>query len=121
MTPTVTGRFETVLAEVLNRADAHACVPEETIRRISDALVDAELAVVTGEELKANNAAWAADRMAAMRNQIPRITDECTCVLSCADDPTTRCSLSGEWHVHPDAQGPGFGLCPVHPGAPGDR
>ncbi len=39
----------------------------------------------------------------------------CECVYSCADDPTTRCSLSGEWHVHPGEP------CTVHPDAPGDR
>lgn len=47
---------------------------------------------------------------------------DCTCVYSCADDPATACSLSGEWHVHPDSRSfPGtFGPCPVHPDAPGD-
>lgn len=47
---------------------------------------------------------------------------ECTCVHDCANDPATRCSLSGDWHVHPDdPQWPGiFGPCPIHPDAPGD-
>jgi hypothetical protein len=40
---------------------------------------------------------------------------ECTCHHTCADDPEIRCSLSGEFHVHPDEP------CPVHPDAPGDR
>lgn len=43
-------------------------------------------------------------------------TDLCTCVYSCGS-----CSLSGDWHVHPDADGRGlFGPCPLHPDAPGD-
>ena len=40
---------------------------------------------------------------------------DCTCRLDCRDDARTRCSLSGEWHVHPGEP------CPVHPEAPGDR
>ena len=44
----------------------------------------------------------------------------CTCVFSCADDPATRCSLSGQFHVHPDDGTGVFGPCPVHPDAPGD-
>jgi hypothetical protein len=39
----------------------------------------------------------------------------CACVFSCADDPATACSLSGEFHVHPGEP------CQVHPDAPGDR
>lgn len=39
----------------------------------------------------------------------------CECVHTCAEDPATACSLSGEFHVHPDQ------LCPVHPDAPGDH
>jgi hypothetical protein len=46
--------------------------------------------------------------------------DLCTCVYSCADDPPTACSLSGEWHVHPDDGRGLFGACPEHPDAPGD-
>jgi hypothetical protein len=46
--------------------------------------------------------------------------DECRCVVSCADDPPTMCSLSGEPHVHPDDGSDTFGRCPVHPDAPGD-
>lgn len=46
--------------------------------------------------------------------------DGCTCVFSCADDPDTACHLSGQWHTHPDEEG-GFGPCPAHPDAPGDR
>lgn len=45
---------------------------------------------------------------------------ECRCVVSCADDPATMCSLSGESHVHPDDGSDTFGRCPVHPDAPGD-
>jgi hypothetical protein len=41
--------------------------------------------------------------------------DQCTCHYACAEDPRTRCSLSGQWHVHPGDP------CPVHPDAPGDR
>jgi hypothetical protein len=40
---------------------------------------------------------------------------DCQCIFSCADDPQTMCSLSGEFHVHPEWP------CPVHPDAPGDR
>lgn len=47
-------------------------------------------------------------------------TSLCRCVHTCADDPDTACHLSGEWHTHPDEEG-GFGPCPVHPDAPGDR
>jgi hypothetical protein len=39
----------------------------------------------------------------------------CTCIHTCAEDPPTACSLSGDWHVHPGEP------CPVHPDAPGDR
>lgn len=46
----------------------------------------------------------------------------CTCVMSCADDPASACSLSGTWHVHPNSYpGDVFGPCPVHPDAPGDH
>jgi hypothetical protein len=45
---------------------------------------------------------------------------ECTCVVSCADDPKTACSLSGIDHVHPLDECGEFGPCPVHPDAPGD-
>ncbi|RZU28218.1 hypothetical protein EV284_6384 [Streptomyces sp. BK022] len=47
----------------------------------------------------------------------------CLCVVSCAEDPATACSLSGERHVHPEIPGrPGvYGPCPVHPDAPGDH
>jgi hypothetical protein len=47
-------------------------------------------------------------------------TAECRCVVSCADDPPTMCSLSGEAHVHPDNGSDTFGACPLHPDAPGD-
>jgi hypothetical protein len=40
---------------------------------------------------------------------------ECLCILDCRDDPATRCSLAGDWHVHPGEP------CPVHPDAPGDH
>lgn len=39
----------------------------------------------------------------------------CECIYSCADDPATECSLSGQWHVHPGWP------CAVHPDAPGDH
>lgn len=39
---------------------------------------------------------------------------DCECRFSCADDPRTACSLSGQWHVHPGEP------CYVHPNAPGD-
>lgn len=45
---------------------------------------------------------------------------ECTCVVSCAEDPATACSLSGRPHVHPDDGRGIFGPCPEHPDAPGD-
>ena len=40
---------------------------------------------------------------------------DCVCYHTCAEDPRTACSLSGEWHVHPGEP------CEVHPDAPGDR
>lgn len=46
--------------------------------------------------------------------------DVCTCVFSCEDHPATACSLSGQWHVHPDDGAGVFGPCPEHPDAPGD-
>jgi hypothetical protein len=49
-----------------------------------------------------------------------RAAAECTCVISCSDDPATACSLSGINHVHPDEGSGIFGPCPVHPDAPGD-
>ncbi|WP_331726421.1 hypothetical protein [Streptomyces sp. NBC_00470] len=45
---------------------------------------------------------------------------ECTCVVSCDEDPRSACTLSGRRHVHPASQGSGFGPCPEHPDAPGD-
>lgn len=48
-----------------------------------------------------------------LRRTSPEIV--CECILSCADDPATACSLSGDWHVHPEWP------CLVHPDAPGDR
>lgn len=44
-----------------------------------------------------------------------KMTADCTCYHTCAEDPNEACSLSGEWHVHPGEP------CPVHPDAPGDR
>jgi hypothetical protein len=40
---------------------------------------------------------------------------DCRCIIDCAEDPDTACSLSGRPHVHPDS------LCPIHPDAPGDH
>lgn len=40
---------------------------------------------------------------------------DCTCYMDCWSDARNRCSLSGEWHVHPGEP------CPVHPDAPGDH
>jgi spermidine synthase len=62
--------FAAVLTEVLNRGDAAACTTEETVRRVDDALTDAGLAVVNHEQLKAVNAAWAAERMAEMHERL---------------------------------------------------
>lgn len=39
----------------------------------------------------------------------------CACYHTCADDPATACSLSGDFHVHAGEP------CPVHPDAPGDH
>jgi hypothetical protein len=44
-----------------------------------------------------------------------RSAADCTCYHTCAENPATACSLSGEWHVHPGEP------CPVHLDAPGDR
>lgn len=46
---------------------------------------------------------------------------DCMCLVSCASDPLTRCSLSGQWHTHPDDGTGVYGPCPVHPDAPGDK
>lgn len=47
---------------------------------------------------------------------------DCTCVHTCAEDPATACSLSGDWHVHPNCYpGDVMGPCPLHPDAPGDH
>ena len=51
---------------------------------------------------------------------MPDSVADCTCVVSCADDPSTACSLSGTNHVHPRDRRGEFGACPVHPDAPGD-
>lgn len=45
---------------------------------------------------------------------------DCTCVVSCDEDPDSACSLSGINHVHPDDGSGTFGPCPLHPDAPGD-
>lgn len=48
-------------------------------------------------------------------------TSTCTCVHTCSEDPRTACSLSGDWHVHPNRwPGDVFGACPDHPEAQGD-
>jgi len=63
------------------------------------------------------------DLLTAKRDHAKREVAEasdCTCVFSCAEDPATRCALTGEWHVHPDDGTGVFGLCPAHPDAPGD-
>lgn len=52
-------------------------------------------------------------------DRLPDIGD-CTCLYSCADDPAEACSLSGEWHVHPQDERGVTGACPLHPDAPGD-
>lgn len=68
--------------------------------------------------LEAADIAWARthpDPYAATIEQVRRDAADCECVLHCAEDPKTACSLSGEWHVHPEWP------CAVHPDAPGDR
>lgn len=62
------------------------------------------------------------DRYDDVIREAARLKDAagCRCVVSCADDPPTACSLSGISHVHPDDGSDTFGRCPVHPDAPGD-
>lgn len=45
---------------------------------------------------------------------------DCTCVVSCEEDPDTACGLSGVNHTHADDGSGLFGPCPLHPDAPGD-
>lgn len=62
--------------------------------------------------------AWAKAHSAGRRTLAPSSFDEaadCECYHTCAEDPDTACSLSGQFHVHPGEP------CPVHPDAPGDR
>ncbi|MEY9839433.1 hypothetical protein [Streptacidiphilus sp. EB103A] len=59
-------------------------------------------------------------RSQAARRTALQDAQECTCVVSCADDPATACSHSGVLHVHPAGPVGTFGPCPVHPDAPGD-
>lgn len=66
-----------------------------------------------------DNAEWAADPilvMGAIMNSAAGLRVElkevCECIHTCADDPATACSLSGEFHTHPGEP------CPVHPDAP---
>lgn len=47
--------------------------------------------------------------------KVAREVDECTCYHTCAEDPATACSLSGDFHVHAGEP------CPSHPDAPGDH
>lgn len=57
-------------------------------------------------------------RAKAARQAARTDIENCTCVMDCSGPD--RCSLSGEFHVHPkDALGL-FGACPLHPEAPGD-
>lgn len=55
------------------------------------------------------------DAHRAVRRLFPkaRIVDTwvCECVCDCAEDRATRCSLSGQFHLHPGES------CPVHPDA----
>ncbi|MFD3970131.1 hypothetical protein [Streptomyces cyaneofuscatus] len=55
--------------------------------------------------------------------QAAAASEECSCVLTCAEDPKTSCSLSGQRHVHPAiSDRPGaYGPCPEHRDAPGDH
>lgn len=61
-----------------------------------------------------------AAKMAELGREPSDDAADCTCVVSCADDPDTACSLSGRPHVHPDDGTGVLGPCPVHPDAPGD-
>ncbi|MFL4491692.1 hypothetical protein ACJ6WD_10575 [Streptomyces sp. VTCC 41912] len=54
-------------------------------------------------------------------SEVLKEIDDCTCVEFCDEDPNSACSLSGIPHVHPAAQGLGFGPCPEHPDRPGDH
>ncbi|MGW0562844.1 hypothetical protein ACWDZ4_20050 [Streptomyces sp. NPDC003016] len=48
------------------------------------------------------------------------VRQECTCVVTCAEDPASACSLSGKRHVHPLDRHGRFGPCPEHRDAVGD-
>lgn len=60
-------------------------------------------------------ARWAWNGDATDPDAAARAARECACLHSCAEDPATACSLSGDFHIHPDQP------CPVHLEAPGDR
>ncbi|MGW2984090.1 hypothetical protein [Streptomyces goshikiensis] len=82
-----------------------------TLRDIADAT---RVPVARVKQLLAGSAA-------APGIQPAEAPEECTCVLTCAEDPKTSCSLSGQRHVHPAIPGrPGvYGQCPKHPDTPG--
>lgn len=50
-----------------------------------------------------------------MRTHDTTTTAVCECLHTCAEDLATSCSLSGDWHVHPEWP------CTIHPDAEGDR
>lgn len=96
-----------VIAMLANRSYNVTC--DALVALVQAGLVDGRIARHSGDDV-----AWDV--------RIPERTPEpeCRCVFSCADDPATACSLSGEFHTHPDDGSDIFGACPAHPDAPGD-
>lgn len=99
---------------------------DRVLAAIEDGRLDPEQALVVAElmaEDRVESRLYYDDflRGAVKRHREAIPEPECVCVVSCADDPPTACSLSGEPHVHPNRfPGDVFGACPAHPDAPGD-
>jgi hypothetical protein len=103
-------------AKALGHAARQAGQPAAPIHHpeIFEAISDLPVGGGAAEIFRAYSDGW------TKANMEDRSWIDCRCVMSCADDPVTACSLSGEPHVHPDDGTNTFGRCPVHPDAPGD-
>ncbi|MFI5859271.1 hypothetical protein [Streptomyces parvulus] len=122
-------------AEGVAEARALAAGEEPEPRPNRAGLTEEEAAALIKEEpeLAPLGTAWVRNlskfgfRRFQMLNLVRRVQSapdaECTCVINCAEDPKTACSLSGQRHVHPEIPGrPGvYGPCLEHPDAPGDH
>jgi hypothetical protein len=120
----VAGGLEEVAATIRRQAGRAASIPTEGTPDVATLAASIVHSVMWG---LANasvdgivSAAAEVDRATAPEPLVKPKLDECRCVVSCADDPATMCSLSGTHHVHPDDGSGAFGRCLLHPDSLGD-